>query len=197
MLKIGITGGIGSGKSIVSHIFTVLGIPVFDADAAAKKIMEQDKQLRAAIIENFGSAAYTDDTLNRPFLASIVFKDTFQLEKLNALVHPATIEASLRWAAQQKTPYIIKEAALMFEAGSAMNLDYVVGVYAPKALRIQRVMHRDGISREEVLARMDKQIEETIKMKLCDFVVTNDEQQLLIPQVLKLHEHFLMLNAKS
>lgn len=191
MLKIGITGGIGSGKSIVSGIFKVLGIPVFDADAAAKKIMEEDQQLKAAIIENFGSETYIDGKLNRPFLASVVFNNTYQLEKLNALVHPATIAASLHWAAQQQTPYVIKEAALMFEAGSAMNLDYVIGVYAPKALRIQRVMHRDQVSREEVLARMDKQIDETIKMKLCDFVIMNDEQQLLIPQVISLHEQFI------
>jgi dephospho-CoA kinase len=191
MIRIGITGGIGSGKSMVACIFSVLGIPVFDADTEAKKIMETDEGLRAAISSTFGEAAYQDGKLDRKYLSSVVFADPFQLELLNSLVHPAAIAAAEAWVLQQHAPYVVKEAALFFEAGSAAGIDYMIGVYAPQHIRIKRVMDRDGIARDEVLARMNRQIQEEIKMRLCDFVVMNDEQQLLIPQVLKLHERFL------
>ncbi len=194
MIKVGITGGIGSGKSTVSNIFKVLGIPVFDADSAAKEIMERDEDLKLALQEEFGQEVYADGKLNRKYLAGIVFNDAHRLEILNSLVHPASIAAGLQWATKQTTPYIIKEAALMFEAGSGLNLDYIIGVYAPQAIRIKRVMDRDGVSRQDVLNRMGKQINEEMKMKLCDFIIVNDEQQLVIPQVLKLHEHFLALS---
>lgn len=190
-LRIGLTGGIGSGKSTVSGIFKVLGIPVFDADAAAKELMQTHPALKHAIIDKFGETVYTDGRLNRKQLATIVFSNPFQLETLNALVHPYTIAAAEEWAAQQTTPYTVKEAALFFEAGSAIGFDYMIGVYAPQHIRIKRVMDRDQVSREEVLSRMKRQIQEEIKMRLCDFVVLNDDQHLLIPQVLKLHEQFL------
>ncbi|MBS1671857.1 MAG: dephospho-CoA kinase [Bacteroidetes bacterium] len=193
MLKIGITGGIGSGKSTVAKMFQTLGIPVFNADDAAKTIMNEDEELKEKIIQTFGTATYTNGILNRKYLAHIVFNNAFELEKLNALVHPAAIAKGIKWAAQQNAPYIIKEAALMFEAGSAFNLNYVIGVSAPQHLRIQRTMQRDNILREEVLARMNKQIDETIKMKLCDFVIVNDEQQMVIPQVLQLNQQFLAI----
>jgi dephospho-CoA kinase len=195
MLIIGITGGIGSGKSTISNIFKVLGIPVFDADSAAKTIMNTNEPLKQQLQQKFGDEVYINGMLNRKYLADIVFKDAYQLELLNALVHPVAIQAGLQWAAQQTAPYIIKEAALLFEAGSAFNLNYIIGVYAPQALRIQRVMYRDNITREEVQNRMNKQIDEEMKMKLCDFVIVNDEQQMVIPQVLKLHEQFLSVNT--
>jgi dephospho-CoA kinase len=193
MLKIGITGGIGSGKSTVTNIFKVLSIPVFDADSEAKKLMEGNAIVKQQLIEEFGEAVFIDGKLNRKHLSSIVFVDTYKLEKLNAIVHPATIEAGLQWAAKQTAPYIIKEAALMFEAGSAAGLDFVIGVHAPQALRLKRVMERDQVGRHDVLNRMSKQIDANLKMKLCDFVIVNDEQQLLILQVLKLHEKFIAL----
>lgn len=188
MLKIGLTGGIGSGKSTVAEIFKVLGIAVFDADAAAKNIMNEDDQLKERIIQTFGTDTYTDGVLNRQVLGGIVFKDPLKLEQLNALVHPATIAAAERWMTEQKGAYAVKEAALFFEAGSATGLDYIIGVTAPKTVRIKRVMDRDGVSRDEVLTRMARQIDDDIKMRLCDFVIVNDDQQLLIPQVLKIHE---------
>jgi len=191
MLKIGLTGGMGSGKTTVSKIFSVLGIPVFYADDIAKTIMNEDKGLKQSIIHLFGREAYINDRLNRKYIASIVFKDKYKLDQLNALVHPVTIAAADKWISEQTTPYILKEAALMFEAGAAAHLDYVIGVYAPQHLRLQRVMHRDGATREDVLARMNRQLDETIKMKLCDFVVVNDEQQAVLPQVLSLHQKFL------
>lgn len=191
MLKVGLTGGIGSGKTIVAEIFRVLGIPVFDADTAAREIMETDTSLIAAIKAAFGDETYSGTKLNRKLLASKVFHDPFELEKLNALVHPAAIQAGLDWAAQQNAPYVIKEAALMFEAGSAFNLQYVIGVTAPKSLRIKRVMERSSMTRDEILSRMSRQVDDSIKMRLCDYVIVNDEQQMVLPQVLRLHEQLL------
>ncbi len=170
-----------------------MGVPVFDADAAARKVMTENKALQQAVASTFGSEVFAGGELNRKLLASIVFNDPFKLEQLNALVHPATIAAADEWMQQQNYPYAIKEAALLFEGGGASHLDYVIGVYAPKALRIQRAMTRDQASREEVLARMSRQIDDTIKMKLCDFVIVNDEQQLLIPQVAAIHDQLLSL----
>ncbi|MEO0065903.1 MAG: hypothetical protein RI983_1229 [Bacteroidota bacterium] len=188
MLRIGLTGGIGSGKSLVAQIFRTLGIPVLDADALAKKIMQEDPEVKARIVETFGSDAYQNEILNRAYIANIVFKDPFQLQVLNTIVHPATIAAGKEWAKQQLAPYTIKEAALFFESGSAEGMDKIIGVYAPDALRIQRVMQRDELSRNEIINRMGNQISQSVKMKLCDYVVINDEQTLLIPQILKIHE---------
>jgi dephospho-CoA kinase len=191
VLKIGLTGGIGSGKTMVARIFELLGIPVYYADAAAKTIMNEDESLKALIIEHFGKAAYTDGTLNRAYISSIVFQNKEKLALLNSLVHPATIRAAEKWMQQQQAAYAIKEAALIFESGSQNGLDLVIGVYAPKSLRILRTMQRDTISRDEVLKRMSNQVNEELKMKLCDFVIYNNEQQLLIPQVIALHEKLL------
>jgi dephospho-CoA kinase len=193
ILKVGLTGGIGSGKTIVASIFKVLGIPVFDADTEAKEIMNTDELLMEQIKKEFGKESYKEGQLDRKFIAEKIFKDRYQLEKLNSIVHPATINAATKWIKNQTSPYIIKEAALMFEAGSATNLDYVIGVTAPKTLRLKRVMDRSNMSREEVLERMDRQIDDVIKMRLCDFVIVNDEQQMLLPQVIQLHEQFLQL----
>ncbi len=193
VLKIGLTGGIGGGKSTVAHIFKVLGIPVFDADSVAKNIMNEDEDLKVKIIGTFGESAYVNGELDRKYMAGIVFNDEHKLEQLNALVHPAAIAAAEKWIQQQHTPYAVKEAALLFESGSAAGLDYIIGVFAPQALRIQRVMERDSVTREEVLKRIDKQVDDDIKKRLCDFVIINDEQQLLIPQVTALHEKFLQI----
>jgi dephospho-CoA kinase len=196
MLKIGITGGIGSGKSTVAKVFEVLGIPVYYADDAAKRMMNEDEELKEMIRQQFGAGVYTNEKLDRKKLADIVFASPEKINQLNALVHPATIKDAERWMQQQTTPYCIKEAALIFESGAQEQLDYVIGVTAPAPLRILRTMQRDGVSREEVIARMDKQMDETIKMKLCDFVLVNDEQEMLLPQVIALHEKLLMLAKK-
>ena len=193
MLKIGITGGIGSGKTTVTKLFEVLGIPVYNADSAAKRLMNEDEELKAAIKRTFGEAAYTNGILNRKYIADIVFTDPQKLEALNAMVHPATLHDAELWMNKQNSPYAIKEAALIFESGAHEQLDYVIGVYAPSPLRILRTMQRDGVSKEAVLARMNKQIDETIKMRLCDFIITNDDQQMLIPQVIELHRKLLAL----
>ena len=191
MLKIGLTGGIGSGKSTVAKVFQTLGIPVYYADDAAKELMNNNEGLKQQIILHFGKDVYENKVLNRKLLAQKVFNNPTQLHLLNSLVHPATIQAAEDWFVQQKAPYCIKEAALIFESGSQQNLDFVIGVYTPTTIRLQRVMHRNKATKEEVQQRMDKQIDETIKMRLCDFVVTNNEQELLIPQVMALHEKFI------
>ena len=188
MLKVGLTGGIGSGKTMVARILELLGIPVYYADSAAKTIMNEDESLKASIIEHFGESAYIDGALNRAYISSIVFQNRQKLAVLNALVHPATIRSAEKWMQQQHAAYVIKEAALIFESGSQDELDLVIGVYAPRHLRIHRTIQRDAVSREEVLQRMSNQVNEELKMKLCDFVIYNDEQQLLIPQVIALHE---------
>ena len=183
---IGLTGGIGAGKSVVAKIFTTLGIPVFNADEAAKQMMQTSPTIKAKLIEQFGSSIYNEFGLQKEKLAAIVFNDPYQLQLLNAIVHPVTIQAAKDWAAIQTTPYVIKEAALIFESGAADGLFKVIGVTAPLSLRIHRVMQRDKVSKEQIEARMQNQISDTIKMRLCDYVIQNNNQQMLIPQVLEL-----------
>jgi len=195
MLRIGLTGGIGSGKSTVAQIFEVLGIPVYYADAEAKRLMNSDTELKNSIIKNFGEDAYKDGLLNRAFLSTIVFSNQEKLTLLNSLVHPATIKDGEAWMEKQITPYAIHEAALIFEAGVAQRLDYVIGVSAPLPLRLKRAMSRDKVTKDEIIKRMQRQIDEETKMKLCDFVIINDEQQLLILQVIDLHNKLLTLRS--
>ncbi|MFM6970689.1 MAG: dephospho-CoA kinase [Sediminibacterium sp.] len=193
MLKIGITGSIGAGKSTVAGIFKVLGVPVFDADAIAKSILNSDPALREQIIAAFGSETYKNGLLDRKYLATLVFSNPEQLAKLNALVHPATIKAADTWAKhweEQGSAYIVKEAALLFEAGTNIGLDFIIGVTAPEDLRITRVMARDHVTRGEVLKRIQHQLDDTKKMERCDIVIDNNEKALLIPQVLTLHQQF-------
>jgi dephospho-CoA kinase len=196
VLKIGLTGGIGSGKTTVAKIFEVLQVPVYYADAASKRLYATDAALIANLKKHFGEAIYTGTVLNREQLARAVFADPDKLALLNRLVHPPTIKDAEAWMARQTAPYIIKEAALLFESGSVRGLDYVIGVSAPQHLRIQRAMERDRTTRESILARLERQMDEDIKLKLCDFVIHNDEQQLVIPQVLKLHKHFLQKSTE-
>jgi dephospho-CoA kinase len=183
---IGLTGGIGAGKSVVAKIFTTLGIPVFNADEAAKQIMQNSPAIKAKLIEQFGITIYNDTGLQKEKLADIVFNDPFQLQLLNAIIHPVTIQAAKDWAAKQTSLYVIKEAALIFESGAADGLYKVIGVTAPLSLRIHRVMQRDNVSKEQVEARMQHQISDIIKMRLCDYVIQNNNQQMLIPQVIEL-----------
>jgi len=194
MVRVGLTGGIGSGKSTVAHVFEILGIPVYYADKEAKRLMNEDPEIRKQLIQHFGQEAYADNLLNRRFIAEIVFRDKEKLRLLNSLIHPITIAKAEEWMMKHKTPYVIKEAALIFESGSQENLDIVIGVSAPLAVRIQRTIKRDGITREEVLARMQNQIEESIKMRLCDFVIRNDDEHLVLPQVLAVHEKLKKLS---
>jgi len=195
--KVGLTGGIGSGKSMVARIFETLGIPVYYADEAARDLQNNDPLLQAQIRSLFGPDAYVEGKLDRKYISTVVFGDRGKLEQLNALVHPATIRDAAEWLKKQDSPYAIKEAALIFESGSQRDLDFVIGVTAPETLRIRRTMQRDGINEEEVRKRMERQLSDRIKMRLCDYVIHNDEQQLLIPQVLGIHEKLLALAKES
>ncbi|HTR29279.1 MAG TPA: dephospho-CoA kinase [Puia sp.] len=201
IFRVGLTGGIGSGKSTIAQIFEVLGIPVSYADREARRIMNEDRDLRAAIIDRFGPEAYSTEngTLNRPWMAAKVFSDPGKLETLNNLVHPATIRHGEDWMRswEGRAPYAIREAALIFESPSAGHLDFVIGVHAPLSLRIQRTMQRDNLTRDEVLQRMRYQIDEEIKMTLCDAVIRNDGRQAVLPQVLALHRQLLDRAARS
>lgn len=192
-LKVGITGGIGSGKSLITQIFSTLEIPIWDADAEAKKLMNENVEMKSSLIQTFGEKVFLQGKLDRKYLAAIVFNDAFQLEKLNAIVHPLTMKASDEWMATQQTPYAIKEAALFFESGTAAGLDFIIGVYAPETIRLQRAMHRDQADRESIKKRMSYQIDEELKMKLCDVVIFNDEQHMVLPQVLEIHKKLLKI----
>lgn len=199
MLKIGITGGIGSGKSTACKVFEILGIPVFYADKVATDLMRTDAELKHNLKQTFGNQAYFDDgQLNRKYLAEIVFEDVNQLEKLNGLVHPAVFRAFDLWLPEQeKYPYILKEAALLVESGSYKMCDYTILVKAPLDLKIKRTMLRDNMKENVVQLRMDKQLSDVQKQAFADFILLNNEQELLIPQVLALHQHFLALQPIS
>jgi dephospho-CoA kinase len=196
MLKVGITGGIGSGKTTVCRIFEILGIPVFYADNAAKHLMHTDVLLRSDIISGFGEASYSDKgELNRKHISSIVFNDKEQLAKLNALVHPAVFRAFELWVKEQTdTPYVLKEAALLFESNSFKMCDKSILVKSPEAIKIKRLIARDHTTPTEVRLRMNRQLPDEQKEKLADHILVNDEKSLIIPQVLRLHEKFLNLS---
>jgi dephospho-CoA kinase len=196
MLKIGITGNIGGGKTTVSKIFEILGIPVFYADDAAKSVMVADPVLIDALKKTFGAESYFDDgTLNRKHIAGVVFNDEKELAKLNAIVHPAVFRAFDAWVAQVKNaPYVMKEAALLFESSSYKMCDHTIMVTAPLELRIKRVMQRDGLTQAEIESRNAKQFSEEKKMQLADYIIRNDDTEMVIPQVLKLHQQFLTIS---
>lgn len=196
MLKIGLTGGIGSGKSTIAKIFSTLGIPVYDADIAAKELMRLDPQIRAQLIARFGEEVYQQGALNRAYLAAIVFNDEAALKDLNDITHPATIQDAENWFKRQQAPYAIKEAALIFESGSEQFLDYVIGVWAPEQVRIQRVLARGGLTEAQIKSRMTRQMNEEAKMKRSHFIIDNGGTTPVIPQVIALHEKLLQLAEK-
>lgn len=195
MLKIGITGGIGSGKTTVCKVFELLGIPVFYADDIAKSIMHTDLVLREEIIKNFGKQSYSDKgQLNRKHISGIVFHNPEELEKLNGLVHPAVFRAFDTWIFKHpEAPYILKEAALLYESDSYKMCDLSILVISPIESRIKRVQARDGLSTEEVQSRIDRQLSDEQKIKMANYILMNDEQQLLIPQIISLHHQFLKI----
>ncbi|MDB5236732.1 MAG: Dephospho-CoA kinase [Hymenobacter sp.] len=198
MLRIGITGGIGSGKSIVSRLFQALGVPIYDADTRARWLMENDEALRQQLSAAFGPVTYdAAGRLNRPVLAGTVFRNPARLAQLNALVHPHVGTDFERWAAAQQRAghaYVLKEAALLFEAGSYKQLDRIITVFAPLPVREARVLRRDPHrSPADVQAIMAKQLSEKEKMQRADYVLSNDDVRPLLPQVLALHEAFSAL----
>ena len=195
MFKVGITGNIGSGKTTVSKVFELLGIPVFYADDQAKSVMVTDAELIRGIKQTFGAEAYFNDgALNRKHIASIVFNNDAELKKLNALVHPAVFRAFDNWVELQSAPYVLKEAAILFESGSDKDCDRTLMVAAPLELRLQRILQRDNITRAEAESRNARQFSDEKKIALADDLIHNDDTQLVIPQVLALHQLYLSLS---
>lgn len=196
MLKIGITGGIGSGKTTVCKVFETLGIPVFYADRVAKQIMVTDPILVEGLKAAFGNKSFFENgTLNNKHIAEIVFNNIDELKKLNALVHPAVFRAFETWVKEVPitVPYVLKEAALLFESGSFKMCDKSILVTSPMDLKLARVMQRDGVAEKDVKARIDKQLDDESKAKLANYFIENTEEKSVIIQVLDLHQQFLSL----
>ena len=183
---IGITGGIGSGKSIVSRILQLMGYPVYSSDQRAKELMHEDQSLIAGLKELFGEEAYLNSNLNRPFIAAQIFRDDSKRTDMNNLVHPAVRADFKNWKNQQNTPLVFQESALLFETGSYKLFDGVILVSAPEEVRMQRIKERDQLTDEQVQARFDAQLSEEEKMKLTNYIIYNDGNQLLVPQILDL-----------
>lgn len=191
--RVGITGGIGSGKSTVAKIFEILGIPVYYADDRAKWLMNHQEELKSQLIEKFGPKSYTSEGhLNREFLAKTVFSDPEKVKTINNLVHPAVGKDFETWAASQETPYVLKEAALIFETGGEKKLDAVINVSSPLKVRVSRVLMRDPQrSLDQVNQIIDQQLPDEQKNELADFVIKNTDSKMLIPQVLSIHQKLI------
>ena len=196
MLTIGITGGIGSGKSSVCKIFMVLGVPVFQADVVARKLQDEDPFLKNSLKELFGAEIYNEDgTLNRKKLAGIIFNNRVDLEKVNQLIHPAVHREFEKWKdGKIDFPYVLYEAAILFETGSAAGFDYTILVVANENERLERVMKRDHLTSEAIMLRMKNQMNDAEKIILADFIIENNDNQLVIPQIIKLDQ---ILKEKS
>jgi dephospho-CoA kinase len=189
--KLGVTGGIGSGKTSVCRVFSVLRIPVFSADKEAQEIMENDEVIIEKINSIAGKDLYAEGRLNRMELAKIIFNDSALLKKVNSLVHPAVFECFRRWVSEQKAPYVIMEAAILFESGAYKFVDKVATVVAPLEQRMQRVIMRNKLSREQVLERMRNQMDDESRRKLSDYIINNSENDMIIPAILAIHEEII------
>lgn len=189
-LVVGLTGGIGSGKSTVAEVFNTLGVPTFNADLNARAITNAMPSVVSKIKEAFGDAIYQHNLLDRAAMAKLVFNNPDALAKLNAIVHPATRQAFLDWKAQQNAPYILYEAAILFEAGADSVTDRTILVYAPQAERINRVVARDNVSPQDVAQRIANQWADERKAALATYIINNSGNTPLLPQVLTLHQIF-------
>ncbi len=189
MFRLGITGGIGSGKSLVCSILEKFGIPVYYADKEARRLMNTSADLKLAIKDVFGEEIYPDGELDRQEMGRRIFGEPDLLNEINRMVHPVVREDFIKWSEScENVPYVIEEAAILFESGAVSEMDASVLIYAPKQLRIERVMARDGLSRSEVEKRINMQMDEEEKKRLADRVILNDEKKLLLPQLVALHE---------
>lgn len=191
MKKIGLTGNMGSGKTTISKVFVTLGVAVFYADDEAKRLMVHDEDLKKQIIEAFGFQVYDGNKLNRNYLSELAFNDDRILQKLNEIVHPVVQNYFLDWCLKQSSEYVIKEAAILFESGTNKNLDAVICVKCSKSNRIERILKRDSVTIEQVESRMAKQWDEEKKISLSDFIIDNNDDILVTPQILKIHSELL------
>lgn len=195
MLKVGITGGIGSGKSIICHVFKSLQVPVYNADYQAKILVETNPEIRAQITQEFGEQAYSGLTYNRKYIADIVFRDDTLLNRLNSIIHPAVANDFYNWVQNYNVPYVIEEAAILYESGAHKAMDHVIVVDAPEKLRISRIQRRDGISEDEIKRRIQNQFPTDKLRSLADWVIDNTDNVLVLPQILSIH-HLLKEKSK-
>jgi dephospho-CoA kinase len=188
MIKVGLTGGIGSGKSVIAKVFRSLGVPVFNADLEARELVTTNSEVKQKITDLLGEKAFKEGEYDRSYVASVVFQHKDLLEKLNQIIHPAALNAFDEWVKKHNTPYIIKEAAILFESGSYKSLDKVITVSAPTPIRIQRVIDRDKITEAQVMGRIAAQYSDEERKELSDFEIINDDIIAVLPQILKIHE---------
>jgi dephospho-CoA kinase len=190
-VRLGITGGIGSGKSTVCRVFNVLGIPVFSADPVANEIIDTDSRIKEGIIAITGKDLYKSGDLDRTELASLIFNDKSMLDRVNSLVHPVVFNHFRNWMMEQEAPYVIMEAAILFESGASKLVDKVATVVAPIEERVERVMNRNTLTREQVLERTRNQMDDGERVRLSDYVIHNSENDMIIPSILHIHEDLL------
>lgn len=192
MFQVGVTGGIGSGKTLVCSVLKKMGVPVYDADQQARRLMEEDADLREKIIDLFGEEAYLGGALNRRYLSGQVFGNEQKLSGLNAMVHPAVRRDYTEWIRlHPDAPYVVEEAAILFESGASKFMDVTVLVFAPMNVRMARVMARDGVDEPNVRKRMMHQMDEGEKRRLSDLVIINDDNEMLLPQIIRVHQEIL------
>jgi dephospho-CoA kinase len=190
-LKLGVTGGIGSGKTSVCRVFNALGIPFFSADPEAKKIMDNDKSIIHHINSIAGRDLYANGSLDRMALANLIFNDNSLLKKVDSLVHPVVFEHFRKWETDQDAPYVIFEAAILFESGASKLVDRIATVVAPVEERVERVIRRNKLSREQVMDRIRNQMDDDSRIKMSDYVIYNSENDMIIPAILKIHEDLM------
>ncbi|WP_027137281.1 dephospho-CoA kinase [Gaetbulibacter saemankumensis] len=187
MILVGLTGGIGSGKTTAAKEFENLGVPVYIADVEAKKLMATSESIKEKLIDLFGPNAYTESGLNRPFIADVIFHDKAYLEKMNAVVHPEVAKHFTQWVEKQKAPYVIKEVAILFETGGYKACDFVITVTAPKHLRVERLLKRDDSNPEKIEAIMNNQWQDEERIALSDFVIENVDLATMKENIKKIH----------
>lgn len=191
-LKLGVTGGIGSGKTSVCKVFAVLGVPVFSADRAARTIIDNDEHIRSALNEIAGRNLYSKGgCLDRMALATLIFNNNRLLGKVNSLVHPVVFDHFIQWRREQKASYVIMEAAILFESGASKLVDKIATIVAPQEERLNRVIRRSNLTRQQVLERMNNQLDDDSRIRLSDYVIYNSENDMIIPAILKIHENIL------
>jgi len=191
-ITVGLTGGIGSGKTIISQIFKCFNVPIYNSDQRARWLMQNNFELKNKLTQVLGNIYNNDGSLNKPLLRQIIFSNPKKREIVNSIVHPIVNNDFEQWSKQIKAKYLIKESALLFESGNYKNLNYTITVYCPLELRIKRLMLRDNISREEALKKINSQMDDKLKLRLADFLIINDNYTPLLPQVINLHKFFLI-----
>ncbi len=191
--KLGVTGGIGSGKTTVCRVFNVLGVPVFSADAEARDVMDIDTGIMLRINTIAGKNLYESGNLDRPELARLIFNNERLLEKVNALVHPVVFSRFREWEKKQDAPYVIMEAAILFESGASKIVDRILTVVAPMEERVNRVIHRSNLTREQVMERMRNQMDDNQRIEGSDYVINNSENDMIIPEILRIHEDIMKI----